>query len=66
MARLGTEWISKANAKQRKGRAGRVKPGECYRLYSAEAHHQMEEFPVADMMRTPLEKVVIDSKVRIH
>ena len=30
---LDEEWIAKANAKQRKGRAGRVREGTCYRLY---------------------------------
>lgn len=29
-----TEWTTQASAAQRKGRAGRVAPGTCYRLYS--------------------------------
>jgi len=31
---LHQTWISKASATQRKGRAGRVRPGEVYRLFS--------------------------------
>ncbi|KAK9094574.1 hypothetical protein Scep_026043 [Stephania cephalantha] len=28
------DWISQANTRQRKGRAGRVKPGFCFCLYT--------------------------------
>ena len=33
-ATLQPEWISQANAKQRMGRAGRLQPGEVYKMYS--------------------------------
>ncbi|OMO75195.1 hypothetical protein CCACVL1_16292 [Corchorus capsularis] len=34
------DWISRANAKQRRGRAGRVKPGICFCLYT---RHRFEK-----------------------
>lgn len=43
MTRLTTGRVSKASAEQRKGRAGRVEPGLCYRLWS-----ESEQFGLAD------------------
>lgn len=61
---MENQWISKANVKQRAGRAGRVQPGESYHLYSLEKFEQMDLFPQAELLRIPLEKVVMDIKVR--
>ncbi|MGG4483906.1 ATP-dependent helicase HrpB, partial [Paenibacillus illinoisensis] len=38
MSRLVTQPVSKASADQRRGRAGRIAPGVCYRLWSEEVH----------------------------
>jgi ATP-dependent RNA helicase DHX37/DHR1 len=38
---LQTAWISKASAEQRKGRAGRTGPGQCFRVYT-EAVYEAE------------------------
>lgn len=43
MSRLVTQPVSKASADQRRGRAGRIAPGVCYRLWSEEAHSALPE-----------------------
>lgn len=58
-------WISKAVADQRKGRAGRLKEGECYRLFSKEKYESFEQYPIPEVMRTPLEKLIVTLKVML-
>lgn len=43
--RLDKMRITKAQAKQRMGRAGRTAPGVCYHLYTQQEYEDMEEFP---------------------
>ncbi|KAK1320061.1 putative pre-mRNA-splicing factor ATP-dependent RNA helicase [Acorus calamus] len=54
--------ISKASAKQRAGRAGRVRPGKCFRLYTEE--YFVKEMPaegIPEMQRSNLVSSVIQS-----
>ncbi len=44
MSRLVTLPVSQASADQRKGRAGRLGPGICYRLWSAATHRTLPPF----------------------
>lgn len=60
---MENQWIAKSNVKQRAGRAGRVQPGESYHLYTEELYEDMEQFPKAEILQIPLEKVVMDIKV---
>jgi ATP-dependent helicase HrpB len=58
--RLDTERVSRASADQRAGRAGRLGPGVCYRLWSKEQHgalpaHDTPEMLSADLSRFGLE-----------
>jgi pre-mRNA-splicing factor ATP-dependent RNA helicase DHX16 len=51
---------SRASANQRAGRAGRVGPGKCFRLYTAWAfEHEMEENTIPEIQRTNLGTVVL-------
>uniref|UniRef100_A0A8C3UGP1 RNA helicase n=1 Tax=Catharus ustulatus TaxID=91951 RepID=A0A8C3UGP1_CATUS len=49
-----------ASANQRAGRAGRVAPGKCFRLYTAWAfQHELEETPVPEIQRADLGSLVL-------
>lgn len=57
------DWISKASASQRAGRAGRTGPGHCYRLYSSAVYERdFEEFAVPEILRMSIEGVVLQLK----
>ena len=52
MASLVETWISRANARQRAGRAGRVRPGQCFALYTrGRAEEVMRPYQVKHMDR---------------
>ncbi len=57
--RLPIEAISKANAKQRAGRAGRTMPGVCVRLYEEEDFQNRPEFLEPEILRTNLSAVIL-------
>lgn len=46
----------------RKGRAGRVKPGESYHLISKNEYEKLEAHPIPQLLCNPLDKVILDSK----
>ncbi|KAM1735057.1 hypothetical protein ACFX11_020446 [Malus domestica] len=58
------DWISRANARQRRGRAGRVKPGICFCLYTRYRFEKlMRPFQVPEMLRMPLVELCLQIKL---
>jgi ATP-dependent helicase HrpB len=62
MSRIHHQRISQASAKQRAGRAGRIGPGVCYRMWTEQQHHQLipHDAPAivhADLTATALQLV---------
>ncbi|KAF5734543.1 hypothetical protein HS088_TW15G00035 [Tripterygium wilfordii] len=55
-------WISKAAARQRRGRAGRVQPGECYHLYPRCVHDAFADYQMPELLRTPLQSLCLQIK----
>lgn len=64
---LETIWVSKANALQRKGRAGRARAGVCIHLYTKHRfEHNFIEHPVSEILRIPLDDIILNMKVLIN
>ncbi|CAG9568580.1 unnamed protein product [Danaus chrysippus] len=59
---LETVWASKASCTQRAGRAGRVRPGHCYKMYTKEKEEEFQDHTTPEILRVPLEQTVLDCK----
>jgi ATP-dependent RNA helicase DHX57 len=62
LSRLVEVWVTRAGARQRRGRAGRTQPGICYRLYTRRQEKGLAEFPIPEILRVPLESVSLSVK----
>ncbi|KAH7378753.1 pre-mRNA-splicing factor ATP-dependent RNA helicase PRP16 [Pyrenochaeta sp. MPI-SDFR-AT-0127] len=56
--------ISRSAAIQRKGRAGREAPGQCYRLYTEDGYKAMEERTIPEILRCDLSQAILTMKAR--
>ncbi|MBI9085144.1 MAG: ATP-dependent helicase HrpB [Desulfobacterales bacterium] len=60
MTRLETVRISRASADQRRGRAGRTRPGICCRLWSEAVHHGLLAHAPAEILGADLAPLVLE------
>lgn len=56
---LNETTVSKASCSQRKGRAGRIQAGMCYRLYSKRDYEARQQYTTEEIYRTDLSEVVL-------
>lgn len=59
MTRLQTRRISQDSSTQRMGRAGRLAPGHCYRLWSDAQQHQLPQQSTPQIMQADLAPLVL-------
>jgi ATP-dependent helicase HrpB len=60
MTRLQTVRISQASAEQRRGRAGRLAPGVCYRLWREAEQAQLRPFATPEMLEADLAPLALE------
>ncbi|KAJ8923410.1 hypothetical protein NQ315_001968, partial [Exocentrus adspersus] len=60
---LNEELVSIANADQRKGRAGRVKPGVCYHLFTKARYHILEKYQLPEILRVRPDNTILQAKI---
>ena len=60
MSRLETVQVSAPSAEQRRGRAGRLQPGWCYRLWSRDEQDRLPQRSVPEIMEADLSALLLE------
>ena len=60
LTRLETVRVSRANADQRRGRAGRTEPGVCYRLWEEAANGGLQPYAAPEILSADLSGLTLD------
>ncbi|KAK8864514.1 hypothetical protein IAR55_001764 [Kwoniella newhampshirensis] len=64
LSRLVETYIAQSNAKQRRGRAGRVQEGVAFHLFTKARHDtQLAEHPIPEMLRLSLQDLALRIKI---
>jgi len=65
MQLLLEQWVSRASARQRKGRAGRVQAGRCFKMYTRHVHDTVfNEHTLPEIVRVPLEGLCLQIQLQ--
>lgn len=63
MTRLETTPVSQASADQRRGRAGRLAPGVCYRLWTEQEHAYLPQHNAPELLEADLAPLALELSV---
>ena len=63
---LEPQWVSQASARQRAGRAGRVRAGYAFHLFSRLRFTHLSEFTEPEMLRTNIEELCLSVKALLE
>ena len=62
---LKSVWISQSSVKQRRGRAGRTRPGLCFHLFSRNRYQSLQKHQLPEILRIPIHEVCLQSKLLV-